>query len=157
MASVAELKDAVKDTLERKGALRGLQSAVRSQVFKILLEAEEEARPEPCDESLVVNELIREYLIFNGLRDTLSVFIPESGQPAARPFNREFLARHLCIADAPHTQQVPLLYALAARSQSQAAGGPPQQPQPKQQPAAAGEQQRALEPPTQLPPAAADG
>lgn len=34
-------------------------------------------RPEPtCDETLLVNELIREYLIYNGLPDTLSVFLP---------------------------------------------------------------------------------
>jgi len=38
--------------------------------------SQDEPRPEPCDETLVINELIREYLVFNGLRDTLSVFIP---------------------------------------------------------------------------------
>lgn len=34
-------------------------------------------RPEPpCDETLLINELIREYLCWHGLRDSLSVFIP---------------------------------------------------------------------------------
>eukprot|EP00882_Tetradesmus_deserticola_P016669 GHRQ01017812.1.p1 GENE.GHRQ01017812.1~~GHRQ01017812.1.p1 ORF type:complete len:133 (+),score=24.25 GHRQ01017812.1:473-871(+) len=37
---------------------------------------QEDARPEPCNENLIINELIREYLIFNGYRDTLSVFLP---------------------------------------------------------------------------------
>jgi hypothetical protein len=48
-------------------------------------------RPEPSDDTLVINELIREYLIFNGYRDTLSVFLPESGHPQTRPFDRQFL------------------------------------------------------------------
>lgn len=33
-------------------------------------------RPEPCDETLIINELIREYLVWHNLRDTLSVFLP---------------------------------------------------------------------------------
>lgn len=37
---------------------------------------QEVPRPEPCDETLIINELIREYLVWHGLRDTLSVFIP---------------------------------------------------------------------------------
>jgi hypothetical protein len=37
---------------------------------------QEDARPEPCNKNLIINELIREYLIFNGYRDTLSVFLP---------------------------------------------------------------------------------
>lgn len=37
---------------------------------------QEEPRPEPSNENLIINELIREYMIFNGYRDTLSVFIP---------------------------------------------------------------------------------
>lgn len=40
MGSIAELKDAVKDTLDRKGLMRQLQAHIRSQVYKILLDAE---------------------------------------------------------------------------------------------------------------------
>lgn len=40
MGSVNELKDAVKDTFERKGLLRQLQAHVRSQVYKVLLDSE---------------------------------------------------------------------------------------------------------------------
>uniref|UniRef100_A0A383WB26 Centrosomal protein 20 n=1 Tax=Tetradesmus obliquus TaxID=3088 RepID=A0A383WB26_TETOB len=115
MASIGELKDAIKDTLDRKGLLKQLQGHMRAQVYKILLDAEEDARPEPCNENLIINELIREYLIFNGYRDTLSVFLPESGQPQTRPFDREFLAQHLNINETQSTEQVPLLYAMAAQ------------------------------------------
>ncbi|KAF6260923.1 hypothetical protein COO60DRAFT_828392 [Scenedesmus sp. NREL 46B-D3] len=121
MASVGELKDAIKDTLDRKGLLKQLQSHTRAQVYKILLDAEEDARPEPCNENLIINELIREYLIFNGYRDTLSVFLPESGQPQTRPFDREFLAQHLQINETQSTEQVPLLYAMAAQHKQLAA------------------------------------
>jgi hypothetical protein len=49
------------------------------------------SRPQPSSDALILNELIREYLIYHGYRDTLSVFLPESGQPAVRPFDRTFL------------------------------------------------------------------
>lgn len=52
------------------------------------------APADPSNENLLINELIREYLIFNGYRETLSVFLPEAGQPAVRPFDRQFLVRH---------------------------------------------------------------
>lgn len=131
MGSVGELKEAVKDALQRKGLLPQLQANVRSQIFSVLLAAEDEPRPEPCDETLVINELIREYLVFNGLRDTLSVFIPESGQPAVRPFDRDFLAKKLRVQETPQSQQVPLLYHLVARQQQQQlpSAGPGQQQQ----------------------------
>lgn len=40
MGSVTELRDAVKDTLDRKGLLKQLQAHMRSQVYRILLDAE---------------------------------------------------------------------------------------------------------------------
>lgn len=42
----------------------------------VVLVLQDSQRPEPCDETLLINELIREYLVWHGLRDTLSVFIP---------------------------------------------------------------------------------
>eukprot|EP00775_Hariotina_reticulata_P003657 gene3657-3918_t len=106
MGSVEELKDAVKDTWERKGVIRQLQAHLRSEVYKAFLDAEDEPRPEPSSENLIINELIREYLIYNGYRDTLSVFIPETGQPVARPFDRNFLVQHLHVSETARTQQV---------------------------------------------------
>ena len=35
----------------------------------------------PSSENLILNELIREYLEYNGFLNTLSVFHPETGQP----------------------------------------------------------------------------
>lgn len=57
---------------------------------------QEGPRPEPCDETLIINELIREYLVWHGLRDTLSVFIPGTGWqcPGARQFAAAAATRH---------------------------------------------------------------
>jgi lisH domain-containing protein FOPNL len=44
---------------------------------------------------LLINELIREYLIFNGYRNTLSVFEPETGQPQQASFDSDFLQSYL--------------------------------------------------------------
>lgn len=38
-------------------------------------------RPEPTNETLLINELLREYLAFNGMRETLSVFLPGAAGP----------------------------------------------------------------------------
>ena len=35
-------------------------------------------------ENLIINELIREYLDYNQYKHTLSVLLPETGQPAER-------------------------------------------------------------------------
>jgi lisH domain-containing protein FOPNL len=44
-----------------------------------------------------MNELIREYMEFNQYNHSLSVFIPESGQPTNPPFDRAFMAQKLKI------------------------------------------------------------
>ena len=49
----------------------------------------------PSHENLVINELLREYLEYNGYKQTLTVFLPESGQPLQKPFKRGFLAHEL--------------------------------------------------------------
>eukprot|EP00879_Flechtneria_rotunda_P013372 GHRR01013962.1.p1 GENE.GHRR01013962.1~~GHRR01013962.1.p1 ORF type:complete len:150 (+),score=47.45 GHRR01013962.1:1036-1485(+) len=124
MGTVGELKDAVKQTLEQKGLLPPLQAHLRSQIYQVVLQAEDEQRPEPSNENLIINELIREYLIFNGYRDTLSVFIPETGQPHTRPFGRDFLVKQLNAMETHNTKQLPLLYSLVIQRRQQ------QQPAP---------------------------
>jgi hypothetical protein len=52
-----------------------------AQLMMHLYFLQEGPRPEPCDETLIINELIREYLVWHGLRDTLSVFIPGMAAP----------------------------------------------------------------------------
>lgn len=72
------------------------------------------APPALSNENLLINELIREYLEFNNYHQTLSVFLPETGQPVARPFERDVLASELQVAEKPSRDAaaapVPLLY-----------------------------------------------
>jgi hypothetical protein len=63
----------------------------------------------------IMNELIREYLLFNDWGDTASVFIPEAGQPEI-PLHRAFLAGRFGIQEDAITRQNPLLHALVSKA-----------------------------------------
>jgi hypothetical protein len=75
MASLEELKGAVKDALESRGVLDELRAAVRAEVFRTLNEGDA-AKPRPEGDTWLLNELVREYLTYHGLRHTLAVFLP---------------------------------------------------------------------------------
>ncbi|KAG2496420.1 hypothetical protein HYH03_005646 [Edaphochlamys debaryana] len=131
MASVEELKEALKENLDRSGKLRKLKAQLRADVFGALEasnEADQKALPQVSNENLLINELIREYLVYNSYRGTVSVFLPESGQPAVRPFDRAFLVSHLNVPEGPNSAQLPLLYSLV----EMAAKGRTQPPQPRE-------------------------
>ncbi|XP_059887793.1 centrosomal protein 20 isoform X5 [Delphinus delphis] len=76
MATVAELKAVLKDTLEKRGVLGHLKARIRAEVFNAL-DDESEPRPLLSHENLLINELIREYLEFNKYKYTASVLIAE--------------------------------------------------------------------------------
>ena len=65
----------------------------------------------------MINELIREYLVFNRYRSTLSVLLPETGQPETPPFDREFLAREMRIRENETSKKLPLLYTVLSNAQ----------------------------------------
>ena len=56
---------------------------------------------DPSSENLILNELIREYLEYNGYLNTLSVFHPETGQPTTPTgrISREVLVHELGVTD----------------------------------------------------------
>jgi hypothetical protein len=61
--------------------------------------------PSQSQECFLINELIREYLQFNGYSNSLSVFVRD-------PINHNFLA-HMLNIQQPH-RLIPLLYTLTA-------------------------------------------
>ena len=75
--SVKELKSALADTLEKKGVYAELRAKIRSEIFACLDEGDD-VRPPVPDANLILNEVIREYLSFNGYGHTLSVFMSEA-------------------------------------------------------------------------------
>ncbi|KAK5609537.1 Centrosomal protein 20 [Crenichthys baileyi] len=112
MATVSELKNAVRETLESRGVLGQLKARIRAEVFSALDE-HRGARPSLSHENLLINELIREYLEFNKYRNTASVLTAESGQPET-PLDRQFLATELRVSEDASSKTVPLLYGLVS-------------------------------------------
>ena len=98
-ASFDELTEALKETLNRRGTLRQVRSTLRAEAFIALQQAgESNAAEDTCiersgcsggtegvmlpplrPENAVINELIREYLEFNGYHGTASVLEVEAG------------------------------------------------------------------------------
>ncbi|XP_032303588.1 lisH domain-containing protein FOPNL isoform X2 [Coturnix japonica] len=97
MATIAELKAVLKDTLEKRGALGQIRARIRAEVFNAL-DDQSEPRPPLSDENLLINELIREYLEFNKYKYAASVLTAEAGQPEV-PLDRQFLVKELNIVE----------------------------------------------------------
>ncbi|KAM8778859.1 centrosomal protein 20 isoform 1-T2 [Rhynchonycteris naso] len=112
MATVAELKAVLKDTLEKRGVLGHLKARIRAEVFNALND-DGEPQPPLSHENLLINELIREYLEFNKYKYTASVLIAESGQPAV-PLDRQFLIHELNAFEESKDNTIPLLYGILA-------------------------------------------
>jgi len=68
----------------------------------------------------VINELIREYLSFNGYMHTLSVFLPESGQPKEISIPRGLLASEVNVQPvSAEDKDIPLLYSMVNKLQNE--------------------------------------
>lgn len=109
MATVNELKEVLKETLEERGVLAQLRARIRSEIFNTLNDSPQN-KPEVSNENMLINELIREYLTFNNYAHTLAVFLPESGQPTQPPFDRGFITKKLRIVEDKNSRELPLLY-----------------------------------------------
>lgn len=67
---------------------------VRAEVFHTLEEGPRRRgvlHPRLSNDNLLINELVRDYLSYNGYGNALSVFMAESGQPNDRTLDRDFL------------------------------------------------------------------
>ena len=93
----ADMNEAVMSALQENRVLGKISAEIRAEVSLLLNKDAERPRSIPlCRENMIINELIREYLERNGLHHTLSVFVPETGEPAD-PMDRNFLAHSLNI------------------------------------------------------------
>ena len=109
MTNVNELKDALKETLEERGVLNQIRALMRQSIFEAIESSDDKPKPKLTDENLIINELIREYLIYNNYLHTNSVFLAESGQPN-EAFDRNFLSKELNIVEDSSSRKLPLLY-----------------------------------------------
>lgn len=127
-SSQDSLKAAMREALEANGTMTHVKAQLRAAIFQSLCDATsmpvpaEELggegvrppmgaplQPPPPPENVLINELIKEYLAFNGLEHSLAVFqlearVPDSTVP------RRVLAAELKLRGAP--ADVPLLYAM---------------------------------------------
>tara|TARA_B110000285_G_C14552710_1_gene349911 strand:- start:172 stop:456 length:285 start_codon:yes stop_codon:yes gene_type:complete len=94
MASLEDLKNVLRETLEQKGVLGKVKSQIRAEIFTAL-DADNAGKPAIPQENVLINELIREYLEYNKYYNTVSVLVAESGQPVDPPFDRNFMERKL--------------------------------------------------------------
>eukprot|EP00520_Triparma_pacifica_P019857 CAMPEP_0118635404 /NCGR_PEP_ID=MMETSP0785-20121206/2059_1 /TAXON_ID=91992 /ORGANISM="Bolidomonas pacifica, Strain CCMP 1866" /LENGTH=134 /DNA_ID=CAMNT_0006526437 /DNA_START=73 /DNA_END=473 /DNA_ORIENTATION=- len=105
-ATLKELTSALHDTLKYNGVLSKLQALARSEIHACL-QAEELPPPTLPNENLIINELILEYLKFNGYGHTASVMRAETGQPVEGSVEPSFIRSELGVKGG---SKIPVLY-----------------------------------------------
>ncbi|KAH6566129.1 hypothetical protein BASA62_006885 [Batrachochytrium salamandrivorans] len=115
MSAFDDLKQALKENLKARGITSQLEAAMRAELFKAL-DDEGSAHMSVTKETAAMNELVREYLRYNGYGHSLSVFAAESGLPKEAT-DREHLSKELGIHPKLYPTNIPLLYGLAYKAQ----------------------------------------
>lgn len=85
MTGQEEITAALKETLRRTGTLHHVRATLRADIYHCLtdcLTKENNRTPTPPPENILINEVIADYLAFNGYLNTLSVLATESGTPS---------------------------------------------------------------------------
>lgn len=112
---------AIEEALKEKGILDQLSCQVRAEILQVLKSplGEKEVKNEYSTNSanFLINELIKEYLDYNGFKNTSDVLSVESGQPKKR-CERNDLEKVLKIHTGPNAKQVPLLYSIVSNLRS---------------------------------------
>ncbi len=78
MASLEDLKNVLRETLEQKGVLNEVKAKIRAEIFTAL-DSENAGKPALSNENMIINEMIREYLEYNKYYNSASVLITETG------------------------------------------------------------------------------
>ncbi|KAI4456659.1 fop n terminal dimerization domain [Holotrichia oblita] len=105
-------------TLMQDGRLGRFKAEIRSAVMSILNRNPSERIPVQIpEETKLINELIREYMVWNGYLYSEQVLVAESAQHSER-LPRENLATKLNVMDDDRTVKIPLLYYVLAAFQN---------------------------------------
>ncbi|KAF6019594.1 Fopnl [Bugula neritina] len=110
MAQIEELRSALADVLEKRGILESVRGRIRSEIFNAL-DCKDVAKPKPNNDTILINELIREYLEYNNYKYTASTLKSESGQ-SDLPLSRDFIESELHVKTMRQSRKLPLLYTL---------------------------------------------
>ncbi|KAF7280746.1 centrosomal protein 20 isoform X1 [Rhynchophorus ferrugineus] len=113
----SDLLQAIKESLQKDGTLGRFKGEIRAAIMNILnrnLESDE--TPKIPEETRLINELIREYLSWNGYLYSEQVLTAESGQSNER-ISRDILTTKLGVIDDTKTAKIPLLYYIVSAFQ----------------------------------------
>ena len=111
----SEFIDTVEKALKDNGVLEHLACQVRVEILQVLKSSlkvtQEKKVIAETTNNFLINELIKEYLEFNGYKHSANILSVESGQPSKR-VERNDLENALKIHTGPNAKQVPLLYSM---------------------------------------------
>ncbi|XP_075972063.1 centrosomal protein 20 [Anticarsia gemmatalis] len=117
LISEKDLLVAIKDLLKKNGHLNKINAEVRAQVTELLQDRQAggavTSAPTPTDEVLLVNELVREYLEWNGYLYTTSVMMSEAAMPKDKK-SRADLCAEVGVKDDEKSSALPLLSNIVA-------------------------------------------
>ena len=110
MDSIDKLKSSLKESLINRGILNEIKAHMRQEIFNILDNDNDiNQRPKLTRENIIINELIKEYFIFNGYNFSSNVLQSEVGQSN---FNRNNIIKELNIIENENNTNEPLLYTI---------------------------------------------
>jgi lisH domain-containing protein FOPNL len=106
--SLEYFKKTLKMKLNERGALNRIKAQIRAEIFNTL-QSEQASSTKTTDDSIIVeqlliNELIKEYLEWNGYNHALNVFLKESNQQKELS-QRKFLESELGIKNITDKEQ----------------------------------------------------
>ena len=111
-----QLVTAIKETLERTGTLDNVRAQLRATILKCMdnsLTNSDSCKSAPPIENLLINELIAEYLSFNGYEHTLSVFNIESRRNCGKGedhLDESFIRAELGLPNRSSSKSLAMLY-----------------------------------------------
>ncbi|ENN76925.1 centrosomal protein 20 [Dendroctonus ponderosae] len=114
-----DLLQAIRESLQKDGILGRFKGEIRAAVINVLNKNSDPGdAPEIPQETKLINELVREYLAWNGYLYTEQVMAAESYQTGER-LTRDVLTTKMGVLDDAKTAKIPLLYYIVAGFQAQ--------------------------------------
>ena len=118
MDSVEKLKSSLKETIINKGILNEIKANMRQEIYNILDKDNDiNQKPKLTRENMLINELIKEYFIFNGYKFSANVLQSEVGQTNS-DFNRNNIIKELNIIENKNNKNKPILYTILSGLQN---------------------------------------
>lgn len=124
MDSTEKLKSSLKESLINKGILNKIKAHMRQEIYNILDNDNDKdnanyfnQKPKLTKENIIINELIKEYFIFNGYTFSSNVLQSEVGQ-TNNNLNRDNIIKELNIIENGNNKNRPLLYTILSGLQN---------------------------------------